>query len=235
MRKLKPVKTASEPAAPEDTFELLERLPVPMYVKSRDGRYLGVNKAWEELFGVPRESFVGKQVHDLYPQNTEIAELQAARDHELWENPGAQSYKTTIVTPDGRKRDTIYYKATYPAQGRAEGMVGVIFDVTARARAEMALRESEERFRAVVDSANEGMLIYDRSLNIIAGNRAAERIVGLPLGQLIGKPGFTSLLNCIHEDGTPLAEPERPTRLTVRTGKPQTGLRIGIRRPAGIT
>ena len=216
-------------------FELLERLPVPMYVKSRDGRYLGVNKAWEELFGVTRASFVGKQVRDLYPQNPEIAELHATRDNELWERPGAQSYPTTIVTPDGRKRDTIYYKATYPAQGDAEGLVGAIFDVTARARAEMALRESEERFRAVVDSANEGMLIYDRSLNIIAGNRAAERIVGLPLGQLIGKPGFTSLLNCIHEDGTPLAEPERPTRLTVRTGKPQTGLRIGIQRPAGIT
>src|SRR6185295_1555913 len=76
---------------------------------------------------------------------------------------------------------------------------------------------------------------YDRSLNIIAGNRAAERIVGLPLGQLIGKPGFTSLLNCIREDGTPLPESDRPTRATVRTGKPQTGLRIGIKRPAGIT
>src|SRR6185503_13152162 len=90
MRKLKPVKTASEPAAPEDTFELLERLPVPMYVKSRDGRYLGVNKAWEELFGVTRESFVGKQVRDLYPQNPEIAELHAARDSELWHRAGAR-------------------------------------------------------------------------------------------------------------------------------------------------
>ena len=145
-------------------FELLERLPVPMYVKSRDGRYLGVNKAWEELFGVTRASFVGKQVRDLYPQNPEIAELHATRDNELWERPGAQSYPTAIVTPDGRKRDTIYYKATYPSEGEAEGLVGAIFDVTARARAEMALRESEERFRAVVDSANEGMLIYDLSL-----------------------------------------------------------------------
>jgi PAS domain S-box-containing protein len=239
MRKLEQIKTTTEPEVPEETFELLERLPVPMFVKARDGRYLGVNKAWEELFGVPRESFVGKQVRDLYPQNPEIAELHAARDNELWEHPGAQTYPTTIITPDGRRRDTIYYKATYPAHlppgGEVQGLVGAIFDVTARARAEMALRESEERFRAVVDSANEGMLIYDRSLNIIAGNRAAERIVGLPLGQLIGKPGFTSLLNCIHEDGTPLAEPERPTRLTVRTGKPQTGLRIGIKRPAGVT
>ncbi|HJT60320.1 MAG TPA: PAS domain S-box protein [Burkholderiales bacterium] len=215
------------------TFELLERLPVPMFVKARDGRYLGVNKAWEELFGMSRESFVGKQVGDLYPQHPEIAELHATRDRELWARPGAQSYPTQIVTPDGRRRETIYYKATYPSAGEAEGLVGAIFDVTARARAESALRESEERFRAVVDSANEGMLIYDRSLNIIAGNRAAERIVGLPLAELIGKPGFTSLLSCIRADGTPLAEAERPTRVTVRSGKPQTDLRIGIKRAAG--
>jgi PAS domain S-box-containing protein len=215
------------------TFELLERLPVPMFVKARDGRYLGVNKAWEELFGLPAASFVGKEVRDLYPQHPEIAALHAARDRELWEQPGAQSYPTQIVTPDGRRRDTIYYKATYPAQGEPEGLVGAIFDVTARARAESALRESEERFRAVVDSANEGMLIYDRSLNFIAGNRAAERIVGLPLAQLIGKPGFVSVLPCVRADGTPLPESERPTRVTVRSGKAQTDLRIGIQRAGG--
>lgn len=43
----------------QGTFELLERLPVPMFVKARDGRYLGVNQAWEELFGLPdRKSVV---------------------------------------------------------------------------------------------------------------------------------------------------------------------------------
>src|SRR5688572_14082707 len=215
------------------TFELLERLPVPMFVKARDGRYLGVNKAWEEMFGMPAASFVGKDVRDLYPRHPEIAELHAARDRELWERPGAQSYPTQIVTPDGRRRETIYFKATYPAEGEPQGPVGAIFDVTARARAESALRESEERFRAVVDSANEGMLIYDRALNIIAGNRAAERIIGLPLAQLIGKPGFTSLLPCVRADGTPLPEAERPTRATVRSGHAQTDLRIGIQRAGG--
>src|SRR2546426_3903747 len=38
-----------------------------------------------------------------------------------------------------------------------------------------SLRESEERFRSVVDSANDGILVYDKQLNVIAGNLAAER------------------------------------------------------------
>ncbi|HVJ11553.1 MAG TPA: PAS domain S-box protein, partial [Burkholderiales bacterium] len=152
MGKLKPAKTTAETSA----FELLEGLPVPVYFKDREGRYLGVNKAWEALFGLPRERFLGKHVRELYPQNPEIAQLHELKDRELWEGPGSQTYQMPIVTPDGRRRDTVYYKATFEG-----GLVGAIFDVTARARAEDALRESEERFRAVVDSANEGMLVYD--------------------------------------------------------------------------
>jgi len=222
------VKKPVETLALEEAFELLEGLPVPVFFKSRDGRYLGVNKAWEEMFGLARAAFVGKQVRDLYPQNPEIAELHALKDRELWQRPGSQSYETPIVTPDGRRRDTIYYKATFPG-----GLVGVIVDVTARTRAQAALRESEERFRSVVDSANEGMLVYDRNLTVIAGNRAAERIIGLPLAALIGRPGFTSQLPCIREDGQPLTPADRPTRITLRTSRPQSGVRIGILRKEG--
>src|SRR5687767_2932554 len=153
MAKPKPVKSTVDTPL-DEALELLDRLPVPMFVKGRDGRYLGVNKAWEELFGLARASFVGKQVRDLYPQNPEIAEKHAIKDRELWERSGSQSYEIPIVTPDGRRRDTIYYKATFSG-----GLVGAIFDVTGRKAAETALRESEERFRAVVDSANEGMLV----------------------------------------------------------------------------
>jgi PAS domain S-box-containing protein len=91
-----------------------------------------------------------------------------------------------------------------------------------------ALRESESRFRAVIDSANEGILVYDAHLLVTAGNAAAERIIGLPLKEMIGKPGFTSLLPCVREDGTPLVPEDRPTRLTVRSGKPLTAQIFGI-------
>ena len=228
MGRVKHAKTTNDTPALEAAFELLDQLPVPMFYKARDGRYLGVNKAWEELFGLKRESFIGKQVADLYPRNPDIAELHAIKDRELWERPGSQSYEIPIVTPDGRRRDTVYYKATFPG-----GLVGAILDVTARKHAEAALRDSEERWRATVDSASEGMLIYNRSLAIVSANRAAERILGLAQAELIGKPGFTSMLPCIGEDGAPLASEARPTRITIRTGTPQTGRVIGIKRPDG--
>ena len=108
-------------------------------------------------------------------------------------------------------------------------------DTAALREALVALRESEARYRAVVNSANEGILVYDHDLKVVSCNVAAERVIGLPLAQLVGKPGFTSQLPCVREDGEPLGPEERPTRITVRTGQPLTGEVIGIKRPDGST
>jgi PAS domain S-box-containing protein len=215
-------------------FKLVDSLAVPVFFKSRDGRYLGVNRAWEEFFGIKGESFIGKQVGDLYPQDPTIAERHAAMDRELYAHPGRQNYEIKVRAANGELRDTIYYKATYTdAGGEVAGLIGAIVDITARTNAEAALRENEERWRAIVNSANEGILVYDRDLNVVAGNQAAERILGLPLAAIIGAAGFTSLLPCVHPDGSPVRSDERPTRVMVATGKPLSAHVIGIKRPGG--
>jgi len=224
-----------QPASQLDAaFKLVDSLAVPVFFKSRDGRYLGVNRAWEEFFGIQGESFIGKEVRDLYPQDPAIAERHAQMDRELYANPGRQNYEITVRAANGELRDTIYYKATYTdARGEVAGLIGAIVDITARINAESALRANEERWRAIVNSANEGILVYDRNLKVIAGNQAAERIIGVPLAEIIGANGFTSLLPCVHSDGTPVATDDRPTRIMVKTGKPLSGHVIGIKRPGG--
>ncbi|HEY5897991.1 MAG TPA: PAS domain S-box protein [Burkholderiales bacterium] len=238
MPKAKPIERARREegaASPLDAaFKLVDSLPVPVFFKSRDGRYLGVNRAWEEFFGIPADAFIGKQVAELYPQDPEVAEKHAAMDRELYARPGRQSYEITVPLRDGQRRDTIYYKATYTdARGEVAGLIGTIVDITGHRRAEAALHESEARLRGIVDALNEGILAYDRDLKIVWGNQAAERIVGLPLAELMGAEGFTSVLPSVKADGTPLKAEERPIRITVRTGKPLSGHVVGIKRAGG--
>ena len=117
--------------------ELIEALPTPIFFKGTDGRYLGVNKAWEKFFGISRDAFIGKTVHDLYPHDKDAADRLHASDQVLWKRPGTHTYETSITTPNGSRHDAIYYKATYTrAGGGVAGLICTIIDITERKRAE---------------------------------------------------------------------------------------------------
>lgn len=75
----------------------------------------------------------------------------------------------------------------YDSGGAPSGIVGVSRDITARKRAERELRESEERFRALVLLSTEGIIIHENGA-IIDANQTAADMAGLPNPEsLIGK------------------------------------------------
>ncbi len=140
------------------TQQLIEVLPNPIYFKGTDGRYLGVNKAWERYFGLSRDSFVGKTVHELYPNDPEIGTKLHAMDQLLWERPGTQVYETAIRTPDGVHHDAIYGKATFMrADGSVAGLIGTITDITERKQVERrhAMEHAVTQVLATADTLHE--------------------------------------------------------------------------------
>ena len=140
--------------------ELIEALPVPVFFKARDGRYLGVNRAWEEFFGIGREEFLGKTVHELYPQSPGVAEKHFAMDLELWNHPGSQRYETPVTVRGGRVRHTIYCKATFTgADGQVAGLIGTILDITERKQAEQreAIEHAATRLIAEADTLSDAI------------------------------------------------------------------------------
>ena len=170
------------------TQELIEVLPNPIYFKDTDGRYLGVNRAWERYFGMSRNAFIGKTVHDLYPDNPEVADKLHADDQAVWEHPGSKSYETTITTRDGRQHDAIYYKATFRhADGRVAGLIGTIIDITERKQAEAAMKASEERYRAMFENAAVGITRVDLNAVLVDVNQKFCEMLGYTRDELIGK------------------------------------------------
>src|SRR5438094_983190 len=190
-KQLQRARGEDEAVAPLDAaFKLLDALPVPVFFKSRDGCYLGVNRAWEEFFGIRGESFIGKQVADLYPQDPAIAEKHAAMDRELYARPGRQSYDIAVRARDGKLHDTIYYKATYKdARGEVAGLIGTIIDITERKSIEAALRENEERYRRTFELAASGIAHVGLDRKFIRVNRRLCEILGYPEHELIGMTG----------------------------------------------
>lgn len=135
------------------TQELIEALPNPIFYKGTDGHYLGVNKAWEAFFGIPRTEFIGKTVHELYPNNKDVADNLHAMDQLLWKAPGSQTYEARIALRGGGSRDTIYYKATYQnSDGKVAGLIGTIVDITERKLAEKRQSMEHEITRVLAEA-----------------------------------------------------------------------------------
>jgi len=196
---------------------------------------MGVVKSWnagaQRIKGYRADEIIGQHFSVFYPEEARLSgwpqqALAEAREEGHFEEEAQRV----------RKDGSLYWahvviSPVFDEQGGLAGYAKVNRDLTSRKAEEDAQRETEERFRAVVNSANEGILVYDRSLLITAGNLAAERIIGLPLADLLGKPGFVSMLPCLREDGTPMPPEERPTRMTIRAGQALSGYVVGIVRP----
>lgn len=201
-----------------------------------DGRFLRVNPRVCEILGYSESELKQLTVKQVsHPEDRDAAdgprerlarrELDSARlEKRYLRKDGAVLWVSLAIALE---RD---------GAGRPLYAISVMEDITARKNAEAALRDSEAHFQGIIDSANDGIIVCDRTLAVVDCNAAAERIIGLPATQLLGTQGFTSILPCVAEDGSPLAPEDRPLRRTVREGKPLAGVVIGIRRDdAGVT
>jgi PAS domain S-box-containing protein len=200
---------------------------------SLDGRFLRVNPRLCEVLGYTEQEMIRFTVKDIsHPEDRDLADGPRGRVVR-GEADSARLEKRYLRKDGSVVWMSLAIALERDAAGRPLYAISVLEDVTARKEAETALRESEARFRSIVDSANEGILVYDGDLKVIDVNAAAERIIGLPRSAMIGEPGFTSLLPCVRVDGAPLPPGERPTRRTVNGGRPLSGEIIGIKRAGG--
>ena len=127
--------------------ELIEAIPLPLYLKDTAGRYLRLNRAFELFFAVRREEVLGRTLHELLAP--EDAQVHAEMDAELLAKGGSQVYEASVHSRDGVTHDTIYRKAalTRP-DGSISGLLGTIIDISERKEAELSLRKAMEAAEA---------------------------------------------------------------------------------------
>ncbi len=151
-----------------------------------NGRYVYANAAAEKAFNTPREKLYGRTDEDIFPR--EAAEQFRKNDMlALKDEKGVQIIET-LMQPDGILHFSLVSKFPIPGPDGSTTLIGgTAFDVTERLRAEEALRESEERFRAILRQATAGIVRKDAEGHLIFVNEAFCNMLGYTEAELLGK------------------------------------------------
>jgi PAS domain S-box-containing protein len=151
-------------------------------IQTKEFKY--ANPAICRMLGYTEDELKQMSVADIHPKEElehviSEFEAQARGDKTLAEN-----------LPCLRKDGRIVYadiSTTKVTIGGREYNAGCFIDTTERKRAEEALKESEEKYRLLIENQGEGIATADLNENFIFANPAAEEIFGVPRGGLVGR------------------------------------------------
>ncbi len=166
---------------------LLEAVPIPLFYKDRQARYLGCNTAFERFLGRKREQLIGRGVTEVGLEA--YADRYAARDRELLEHPGSQVYEWLVEGAAGA-RQVEFHKATFTdARGEVAGLVGAVLDLTAQRRAEGALDRTRARHDLLFGPGSAlDLLTLSRRGEVLAVSPSLAAALGKDATELPGHP-----------------------------------------------
>jgi two-component system, sensor histidine kinase and response regulator len=122
---------------------LVESIPIPIYVKDHERRYVRVNRAYCEMFGLPRERLIGRTVEESH--TNPVNPLHAQTDRRVLEHGEADAYEFRMRLRNGREVDCVANKAALrTSRGQVRGLVGTLIDITDQKEATRALVQAKE-------------------------------------------------------------------------------------------
>ena len=170
---------------------ILRTIGEGVYQVDRNGRLVYLNPAGEQLLDYKAEEILGRSAHDLIHAGTEEGKPCAGDDCPL----------TTVLTKAVarhnwndwlRRKDgsciTVEYNCSPLLQyGAINGAVVVFRDIGERSRMERALRDSEERYRNLVEKSRGLICTHDMEGTLLSVNEASAEALGYTPEELVGK------------------------------------------------
>lgn len=181
----KETKTRGNPGEAELRYRtLFEQSPDGILIVDTEGKISEFNEAAHRGLGYSRDEFAGLRISDIDTFQT-AEEIQASIRDVL--NKGRSQFEVRHRAKNGEIRDVLVITQTIVLSGRT--VFHTIWrDITERKRSETALRESNERYRALADAAQDIIFIIDRNDCIQYINRFGAMLLGQPPEHIMGKP-----------------------------------------------
>lgn len=161
---------------------LFEKSPLPVWVYDRDTlMFLDVNQAAVNSYGYSREEFLSMPITEIRPA-TDVDRLLTEIQK------GEESTKFDRLWRHRKKDGTVFDVEInfFPILfNDRQATIVTAQDVTARRKIEMALRDSEERYRKIYENASDAIYTHDLEGNFTSVNEAIEKIMGYSRRELL--------------------------------------------------
>ncbi|HEX8750768.1 MAG TPA: PAS domain S-box protein [Nitrospira sp.] len=195
--------------------EVANNTTAVIYVKDLDGRFLFVNRRFEELFKLTNSQIIGRTNHEIWSR--EIADAFRVNDLEVLIKDRPIEYEEFAPHDDGLHT---YLSIKLPLRdqtGRAYATCGISTDITERKRNEAALRAHEEQLRQALASTETGGWNWDGRTGQFCWSRQVDRFLGLTDG--VRPRTLEEWLSLVHpEDRDAMARAMRQA-LNDKTGR----------------
>jgi len=156
-------------------------------VIDRHGLIRSVNQATEPLFGYSAGELVGHNVNELMPEPYAV-EHDGYLANYL--NTGTKKIIGIGREVSGKRKDGSVFPMELSVGEARDGnepiFVGIIRDITERKAAELALRESELRWRSIVETVPDAIIVIDAAGTVESFSPAAERLFGYAPDEVVG-------------------------------------------------
>lgn len=171
----------------ERRFEaFMAHFPGIAFMRDRGGRFVFVNPAVAGFLGGATSKILGRQAIDLLPP--EVAESSMEEDRTILATGQAFRGEELIHHPGGSCHWMVSKFPILDSQGEIELVGGISIDISDFKRAEEALRESENKYRALIETTETGYLILDPQGRVLDANREYVRLSGHEaLDQILGR------------------------------------------------
>lgn len=156
----------------ENAFDMIQSV-------APDGRFLYVNPAWLRTMGYTREELSHKTIFDIiHPACQSKCSSIFSR---LSAGSSVEHFETQFAARDGRVINVEGSASVHMVEGKVKSMQCLLHDVTERKRLEEELFRSQQDWEYTFNSITDMVTVHDKDFNIILANKAAEKILGLPI------------------------------------------------------
>ena len=194
-----------------------------------DGRFIDVNDAFVSLTGYTRDTAIGST-------STEIGLAQLKDRNRVLDilraDGRVQNLELILNRADGSQMICLCSAEIVEIKDQKR-LLSTAIDITDRKEAETLLRESETRYRSVLETINDGVILQSASSKILTWNKGAEIIFEISAKEAIGRTPENHDWQMIREDGLKYEGKEHPFMRTLQTGKPCKNEIIGVYQPSG--